>query len=175
MQGPGFYHSHIVYRSRSTGFASVTLNGRMERMGKWDVNWNWIPRYFAQSCWSLLPDSRFATRFSLCFQILSLLHWALASEPSKFCGKKKLTISWKILIKLIGLNSCFFMWYQSKDIPPFTGTSSFLPPFRPSFLPRKVLTPHKFTPEFWVQLKKESVFPVTLTWDFWWKAAKRNS
>ena len=61
MRGPRFYHSHIVYRSRSSGFASVTLSGRMERMGKWDVNWNWIPRYFAQSCRSLFPYSLFAS------------------------------------------------------------------------------------------------------------------
>ena len=135
MQGPGFYHSHIVYRSRSSGFASVTLSGRMERMGKWDVNWNWIH--------DIVPNL-----VGLCFHILSLLHWAFASEPSKFCGKRKLTISWKSLIKLIGPNSYFCMWYQSKeDIPPLTRTSSFLSSTLLSS-PGRFLTPHKFTPEF---------------------------
>ena len=31
------------------------------RMGKWDVNWNWVPRYFAQSRMSLLRYSLFAS------------------------------------------------------------------------------------------------------------------
>ena len=118
MQGPRVYHSHIVCRSRSSGFASVTLSGRMERIGKWDVNWNWIPRYFAQSCGSLLPYCLFAS-LSARIGTFKVLWWEKINNIVEEFDK----IDWS---------------KYKEDIPPFTGTEFFLPPFQPSFLPRKI-------------------------------------